>query len=61
MFPAESLESFTKRVKNGSTKTTTYHNYFAQLQPIDRPVTIKVKGKKRLTEKERFAILLELL
>lgn len=61
MFPAENVEEFKERVKNGSPRTVSYRNYFAQLRPVDRPLTIKVKGEKRLTEKERFAILMELL
>lgn len=60
-YQAETVEEFRKRVENGLGKKTQCHNYFATLRPVDRPVIIKVKGKKRLTEKERFAILMELL
>lgn len=60
-YQGETVEEFTERLKNGLDKKTKYHNYFATLRPADRPVTTKVKGEKRLTEKERFAILMELL
>lgn len=61
MFPAESVEQFKNRVENGLRRGTSYSNYFATLRSVDRPVTIKVKSEKRLTPKERIAILMELL
>ena len=69
MFPAESVEQFKNRVKNGSGRGTSYRNYFATLRPVDRTasksvdslLTIRVRGEKRLTPKERIALLKKLL
>ena len=65
MFPAENAEQFKNRVEKGLTKTTTYHNYYASLQPSNRyaigvksPIKV-VKVKK--TVKSRLQILRELL
>lgn len=64
MFPTESLESFTERVKNGTPKTVKYRNYFAQLRPIDRVSLRSSKPSthtRRISKEERLAILLEIL
>ena len=64
-FQGETLESFKERVKNGTTKTVKYTNYFAELNAGSRvtisdkaPVTLR---KKRIDKQERSAILLALL
>ncbi len=60
MYPAESVEEFKKRVKNGTQKRAKYHSYFAQLQPHNRAcLSNGVRSEK--AKKERLAILEKLL
>lgn len=64
MYPAESVEAFTERVKNGTRKAVKYHNWFAQLQPINRTTTqdrSPIKAADGLTKTERKDKRLKLL